>query len=419
MSILIKNIKIITSGSDIYEADVYIENDKIKYIGAGADFTADTVINGAGRVLMPGLINTHTHSSMTLFRSYAEGLSLEDWLFTKIFPAEARLCGEDVKNGTLLAAMEMIASGTTCFNDMYFFLDDILAAVSETGIRAQISRGLSNNDRIEYKNEEKFLDNLRFYKDFNGAADGRVTVGYSLHAVYTCSPEYLKYVAGEVKKSGGTMHIHLSETETENKNCLETYGVTPTVLMDRAGVFDISPCVAAHCVHLSDEDIKILQSKGVFTAMNPSSNLKLRSGIPDIKRLNYSGINWTIGTDGASSNNNLNMFEEMHLAALLSGLTPDEVITAATKTGAKALGLANLGEIKEGYKADLIIVDIDRPHFHPIHDLRADMVYSAQGADVETVIINGKIVYKNREFLTADFEKIKFEAEKSKNRLCI
>ena len=419
MSILIKNVRIITSGSDAYCANIYIENDKIAYIGDRCDFKADNVINGGGRVAMPGLVNCHTHSSMTLFRSYAEGLSLEDWLFTKIFPAEARLCGDDVKNGTLLAALEMIASGTTCFNDMYFFLDDIAEAVAQTGIRAQISRGLSNNDRIEYKDEEKYLDNLRFYKDYSGAADGRITAGFSLHAVYTCSPEYLKYVAGEVKKVGASMHVHLSETETENKNCIEAYGMTPTVLMEQAGVFDVTPCVAAHCVHLSDSDIKILKKHGVYVAVNPSSNLKLKSGIPGIKRLKDAGLALTIGTDGASSNNNLNMFEEMHLAALLSGLSPDEIITAATKTGAEALGLPDIGEVKEGFKADLILIDTDKPHFHPIHDLRADMVYSAQGSDVETVIINGKIVYKDREFLTADFEKIKFDAEKSKNRLCV
>ena len=419
MSILIKNVRIITSGTDAYSANIFIDNDKITYIGDKADFEADDVINGNGRVVMPGLVNCHTHSSMTLFRSYAEGLSLEDWLFTKIFPAEDRLCGEDVKNGTLLAALEMIASGTTCFNDMYFFLDDIAEAVAQTGIRAHISRGLSNNNRIEYKNEEKYLDNLRFFKDFNGAADGRITAGFSLHAVYTCSPEYLKYVSDGVKEVGGTMHVHLSETETENKNCISSYGVTPAALMERAGVFDISPCVAAHCVHLSDSDMEILMRHGVYAAMNPSSNLKLRSGIPDIKRLKDAGIGITIGTDGASSNNNLNMFEEMHIAALLSGLSPDDIITAATKTGAEALGLSNIGEVKEGFRADLILIDTDKPHFHPIHDLRADMVYSTQGSDVETVIINGKIVYKNREFLTADFEKIKFDAEKSKNRLCI
>ncbi|MBO4342519.1 MAG: amidohydrolase family protein, partial [Clostridia bacterium] len=251
MSLYIKNACILNPDCAVTSANIYIENDTIKYIGQKTDFKADEVINADGCVVMPGLINCHTHSSMTLFRSYAEGLALEDWLFKKIFPAEARLCGEDVKNGTLLAILEMIASGTTCFNDMYFFLDDIAEAVSETGIRAQISRGLSNNDRTEYKNEEKFLDNLRFFKCFNGSAEGRIKAGFSLHAVYTCSPEYLKYVADGVKSVGASMHIHLSETETENKNCIATFGVTPTALMEQCGVFDNSPCVAAHCVHLS------------------------------------------------------------------------------------------------------------------------------------------------------------------------
>ena len=419
MSVLIKNTLVITAGKDAFYANVFIENEKIKYIGDKADFTADDIIDGKNKVLMPGLVNCHTHAAMTLFRSYAEGLELEDWLFTKIFPAEDRLRGEDVKNGTLLAALEMIQTGTTCFNDMYFFLDDVAAAVSETGMRALISRGLSNNERKDFSDEEKYLDNLRFFREYNGSADGRIRAGFSLHSVYTCSPEYLKFVSHEVKKLGAPMHVHLSETQTENKNCVSAYGMSPAHLMENAGVFENMPCVAAHCVHLDGDALKTLNKNGVFIAVNPSSNLKLRSGIPDIKGLSDSGASLVIGTDGASSNNNLNMFEEMHLAALLSGLSPDKIVDMATRTGAKALGMENTGEIKEGYKADLILIDTDKPHFYPVHDMKANMVYSAQGQDVDTVIINGKIVYKHREFLTADFERIKYNAEQSKKHLCI
>lgn len=417
MAIIFKNADILTWDKYIKNTDVSVEGNIIKKIGETEVVPGDEVICAKGKLLMPGFCNTHTHTSMTLFRSYADGMSLEDWLYTKIFPAEDRLCGEDVYNGTALAMLEMISTGTTSFHDMYFFTEDIAAAAIDIGMRGKICRGLVNGDTDGFENDERLYGNIDFYNKYNGSAEGRITVGFGMHSVYTCSPQYLKYCAQAVKEIGATAHIHLSETRVENGNCIKNYGKTPTVLMNDAGVFDV-PCTAAHCVHLNDEDIDILKEKGVSVANNPSSNLKLCSGIADMKKLIEKGINVTLGTDGASSNNNLNMVEEMHLCALLSSLTAREAMKVATINGAMALGI-NAGDIKEGALADLILIDTDKPHFYPVHDICANAVYSMQGSDVECTMVDGKILYYKGEFKTADFEKIKYEAEKSKRRVCI
>lgn len=416
MAIIFKNIDIITWDSFIENTDVLIEGNKISKIGNVDTKDCDEVISGKNKILCPGLVNTHTHAAMTLFRSYADGMNLEDWLYTKIFPAEDNLTGEDVYNGTVLGILEMLQSGCTAFHDMYFFTDDIARAVENVGIRAKICRGLVNGGKEGFDKDERIWGNVDFYKKYNGACDGKITVGFGMHSVYTCSPEYLKYCADVVKDLGADAHIHLSETETENRNCINSYGKTPTALMYEAGVFE-SPCVAAHCVHLSDEDIEILKNKNVFVAFNPSSNLKLKSGIAEISKLLKNGINVSIGTDGASSNNNLNMFEEMHIGALLSGADSGEILKMATLNGAKALNLP-VGEIKEGAVADLIMIDTDKPHFYPKHDMRANLLYSAGGSDVCLTMVDGKILYRDGEFKTADFEKIKYNAEKSKERVC-
>ncbi len=416
MAIIFKNIDVITWDSFIKNTNVCVEGDKIKKIGDIQVADGDEVINGKNKILCPGLVNAHTHAAMTLFRSYADGMNLEDWLYTKIFPAEDNLTGEDVYWGTVLGMLEMMQSGCTTFHDMYFFTEDIARATEDTGMRGKICRGLVNGGTEGFDSDERIWGNVDFYKKYNGACDGRITVGFGMHSVYTCSPQYLKYCADVVKDLGATAHIHLSETETENKNCINAYGKTPTALMMEAGVFD-SPCTAAHCVHLSDEDIEILKSKNVSVAFNPSSNLKLKSGIAPIEKLLKKGINISLGTDGASSNNNLNMFEEMHLGALLSGVQSSEAFKMATVGGAKALGNGT-GEIKEGALADLIMIDTDKPHFYPVHDMRANLLYSAQGSDVCLTMVGGKILYRDGEFKTADFEKIKYNAEKSRERVC-
>ena len=416
MAIIFKNIDILTWDTYVKNTDVSVEGNTIKSIGDIEISDGDTVIDGSKKLLCPGFVNAHTHAAMTLFRSYADGMNLEDWLYKKIFPAEDKLTGEDVYSGTALAMLEMMRGGCTAFHDMYFFTEDIARAAEETGMRAKICRGLVNGSTSGFENDERLHGNIDFYHKYNGSCHGRITVGFGMHSVYTCSPQYLKYCADAVKEIGASAHIHLSETETERDNCIASYGKTPTKLMYDVGVFN-SSCTAAHCVHLNDEDIEILRENNVSVAFNPSSNLKLRSGIAPVEKLINHGINVALGTDGASSNNNLNMLEELHIGALLSGVDSKTAFKMATVSGAKALGIGS-GEIKEGEIADLIVIDTDKPHFYPMHDIRANMVYSAGGDDVYLTMVDGKIIYQNGEFKTADFEKIKYEAEKSKERVC-
>lgn len=417
MAIIFKNIDILTWDQHTVNVDVSVEGNIITSIGKAEPKDGDTVIDGRKKVLCPGFVNAHTHAAMTLFRSYADGMQLEEWLYKKIFPAEDRLCGEDVYSGTALAMLEMMQGGCTAFHDMYFFTEDIARAVKDTGMRGKICRGLVNGDTSGFENDERINGNIDFYNKYNGSCEGRITVGFGMHSVYTCSPQYLAYCADAVKELGATSHIHLSETVTERENCITSYKKSPTKLMCDAGVFQ-SPCTAAHCVHMDDEDIAILKENNVSVAYNPSSNLKLKSGIAPIEKFLNNGINVALGTDGASSNNNLNMMEELHVGALLSGVDSKAAFKMATLSGAKALGIGG-GDIKAGELADLVVIDTDKPHFYPMHDLRANIVYSAGSEDVYLTMVDGKIVYQNGEFKTADFEKIKYEAEKSKGRVCI
>lgn len=416
MSVLIKNTGVLSCEEVIKDTNLFIKDGVISYIGSSADFKADTVIDGRNKVVMPGLVNAHTHVAMTLFRSYADGLPLEEWLFNKIFPVEDRLTDEDIYWGSMLGILEMIASGATAFNEMYAGTEAIARAVEETGVRAVISRGLLYSGTENTKTEKRLLECMEFYKGYNGTAGGRIRAAFGMHSVYTCSPEYLRDCALSAAELNAPAHIHLSETGTEQENCIKTYGKTPAMVMDEAGVFDL-PCVAAHCVHLTDEDMKILSSRGVYAAFNPSSNLKLKSGIAPVSKMMDAGVKMCLGTDGASSNNNLNMMEEMHIGALLSGVSARDMFFMATKAGANALGFENTGDVKEGMRADILIIDTDKPHFHPEHDIRANMVYSAQGGDVSTVLVDGKVLYHKGEYKTADYERIKFNVEKCRKRL--
>lgn len=426
MNILIKNAYIITmnqKGEVLEKADLAIENDRIKYIGKDIDnFKADKIIDGTKKVVMPGLINCHTHMAMSLFRNYADDLPLYEWLTQKIWPIEDKLTGEDVYYGTMLSIIESIKSGVTCFSDMYFFMDDTAKAALESGIRARLAWGMIG-DRAN--DNTRFDITRRFYNDWQGKGDGRITIMAGPHAPYTCSPEYLKRVAEFAKEMNLGIHIHLSESKREVEENYEKFGKSPIKHVYDLGILDV-PVTAAHCVHLSDEDIDILKEKNVSVVYNPGSNLKLGNGFAPVVKLIEKGVNVALGTDGSSSNNNVNMFEEINLSAIVNkGVSGDptvvsaiEALKMATINGAKALCMdSEVGSIEENKKADIIIVDINKPHFYPIHDIVSSMVYTAQASDVETVIINGNIVMENYEIKTIDVEKIYYNVEKCINRL--
>ncbi len=426
--IKIENATIVTmTGRDdiIPKGDIYITGDRISFAGPAGNgptgWQPDEIIDAGGMVAMPGFINCHTHAAMTLLRSYADDLPLMEWLASRIWPLEERLTGEDVYWGTMLCILEMIKSGTTTFADMYFFMDDVARAVEKSGIRASLARGMvgtAPTAQLALDETEQFI------KAWHGGAGGRITAMVGPHAPYTCPPDYLKKVMSLSEKYNVGVHIHLSESRSEVEDIRKQYGKTPTEHVHDLGLFDF-PVLAAHCVHLSQNDIKILKEKNVGVAHNPESNMKLASGIAPVPQMLAEGINVGLGTDGAASNNNLDMLEEMRSAALLhkvntgdpTTLPSYQALEMATRTGGRVLGLPDIGAIQPGYKADIILIDFEKPHLYPKHDLVAHTVYAAQSSDIDTVIIDGKVVMRKGKVLTLDEKEILTNAQRCAGRL--
>ena len=411
MGIMIENaLVVLPEGTEdvIRETSLYVEGDRITGIGEKpAGFTADKVIDGTDKLVIPGLINCHTHSYMSFMRNVADDLSFMDWLFGTIDPIEQQMTDEDTYWGANLAIIEMMKSGTTCFNDMQMNIHQTTRAVKESGMRAVICRGLVGSG-----NDEAGQSRLRqAYEERDAAADcDRLTFKLGPHAPYTCDDEFLKIVAAEAKKENMGIHVHLSESESEISQIQEKYGCTPIALAEKCGIFDV-PAIAAHCVQVTDEDIAILKRKNVSVVTNPASNMKLGNGFAPIAKMLDAGVNVCLGTDGAASNNCLNMFHELSLLTLIhkgTGKTPQcvsakEGFRIATINGAKALGLEKeIGSIEVGKKADLAILDLNTPSLTPRNNLIAGLSYSANGSEVDTVIINGQITMENRKLLTVD-----------------
>jgi 5-methylthioadenosine/S-adenosylhomocysteine deaminase len=378
------------------------------------NFEADKIIDGKNKIAFPGMVNTHTHAAMTLLRSYADDMVLMDWLEKKIWPAEANLTADDIYYGTKLAIIEMIKTGTTTFADMYFEMDHVAKAVSETGIRASLSRGLIG---LTPDADEKLEENATLYKDWHNSCDGRIQVRFGPHAPYTCPVGYLKKVIKTAQQLDAGIHMHLSETAFEVDTTIKEHGMTPIALMDSLGMFE-SSTLAAHAVHVTNEDIDIMANKNVCVAHNPQSNLKLASGIAPVEKMLAKGILVGLGTDGASSNNNLNMLEEVRLAAMLhKNKLGDPLIIPATEAlkmgtvyGAKALGFEKLGELVPGNLADIVLYDMNNSTWFPRHDRTSLFVYSANATEADTVLINGRVVMENKNLLTIDEEAIYYEA---------
>ncbi|MCX7923203.1 MAG: amidohydrolase [Clostridia bacterium] len=436
MNILLKNMTIITCDNTsmlIKNGNIGIANGIIEFVSTNNDeiqkFEADRIIDGKNRIVMPGLVNSHTHGAMTILRNFADDLALEEWLFKKIFPAEGTLTPEDVYGGTMLAMAEMIKSGTTAFADMYLHMEDVAKAVVEAGIRANLCR---TPFKLNSGGKAVLIDDrqgcIEYHRNLHNAANGRIKVYVEIHSTYLFDEQALKDAAELAKQLNTGIHTHLLETTGELEFSINKYGMNSAEIYEKCGVFDV-PTLAAHCVHLKDSDIEVLKLKGVNVAHNPTSNLKLGSGIARIPDMLEKGINICLGTDGTASNNNLNMFEEMHIAALLHKgvhmnpvlINAKETIKMATVNGAKAIGFdGETGVIKKGMKADLIILDVDKPHLCPMNDPVSAVVYSAQASDVDTVIIDGNILMENRQLKTIDEELVKYKvkqiAEKRLNR---
>lgn len=403
------------------DAFVVVEGETIASVTptrpAGA-FTQE--IDCGGNVLMPGLVNAHTHIPMTLMRGYGGGCDLHTWLNDWIFPAEAKLDGRAVRAGADLALAELIAGGVTTIADMYMHTPAIAQAVLAAGISANLSCG-----GVYFGAPGDFspatcpdCDHQRqLTEEFHGAGNGQILVDASIHGEYTSNVPLWQWMADYAQRKGLGMHVHVSETQSEHEGSLTRWGLTPFRILDRYGVWD-TRAIAAHCVWTTEDDWAGMAEKGVACVHNPVSNLKLGSGVAWIPAMKAAGVPIALGTDGVSSNNNQDMFEEMKFAAVLhNGVTrdplallPQDVLAMATREGAKALG-RQTGRIAPGYVADLILVDFTRPHLTPCHSVMDNLVYAAHGSDVVMNMARGKIIYKDGTFLTLDLEKIQAEVK--------
>lgn len=425
---LIKDITILNKEMQpVDHVNVLVDKDRFAYVGTEEvkEYTG-TVVDGRNKLMMPGFYNTHCHIPMTLTRGLGEGLSLNDWLTKKMFPFEGEMTGEDCYYGALLGAMELVSGGCVSISDMYFNILDIARAIDQSGMKANIAHGLSSSDPGQKPESLKGWKDTLALLEQSGTGDGRIKVDVGLHAEYTSTEPLVRAVAGLAGDLGLAVHTHISETQKEHEECKQRHdGLTPVQFLDRCGIFD-NPVLGAHCVWLEDRDREILAAKKATISHCISSNLKLGSGVAPISSYMEQGINTVIATDGAASNNNLNVMEEMHLASLSAkgaflnpkAMPPEQVLKMASVNGAMAQGREDCGVIEAGKKADFVILDLDRPHLLPIHNVAANIVYSAQSSDIYMTVIDGKTVYKDGRFLTIDRERVQFECVKRVNRIC-
>jgi len=417
VDILICNGRVLTMDPDqtvISDGAVAIRGNHIAAVGASATVgtgSARKVIDAGGGIIMPGLVNTHTHAAMTLFRGLADDVPLMSWLNDYIFPAEADLDHRKVYWGALLACAEMILSGTTTFCDMYLFEDAVAQAARTAGMRAVVGEVLFDFPSPHYGPlDQGFACTETLIATYRG--DPLITVAVEPHSPYLCAPELLQRAFELAARHRLPMVIHLAETESEVQTLRQRYGQTPVEHLETLGV--LAPnLLACHCVQLSAADIERLQRYGVKVSHNPESNMKLASGIAPIPELVAAGVCVGLGTDGAASNNNLDLFLEMDTAAKLHKvhrldptlLNAATVLRMATSEGARALGLGErIGSLEAGKQADVILVDTRRPHLTPLYHPASQLVYAARGSDVTTAIINGRLVMENGRILTFDVQ---------------
>lgn len=405
MRILIKNGYLVKMTSEVKKEDILIENNIITKIGL-INEEADKIIDASNMAVMPGLINAHAHSAMSLFRGYSDDTELMEWLNYKVWPVEAKMTREDVYYASLLSGIEMIKSGTTTFNDQYFFEEETAKMAENLGMRAFLAKGIVDGSDVDQSIE----DGVKLYKDWNNKANGNIRICMGPHAPYTCSPDTISKCVNAAKKYNMPIHIHYLESKDELDIMKEKYCMTTSEYFNDYGIFDV-PVILAHGVHIDDKDIEYLKKIKGGVVHNPISNQKLGNGLAPIIKLRKSNINVALGTDGPGSTNTLDMFEEIKCAAYLqkgsssdpTAISAFDVLKMATIEGAKVLGNDNeIGSLEIGKKADIIIINLRKAHLSPIHDLYSTLAYSVNGSDVETTIIDGNIVMENRKICNVD-----------------
>lgn len=422
MNTLIRNVRLPEQygfGNDAVCVEVF--EDTISHIGrTPSQIEPDLIVEGQGCLLFPGFYNSHCHAAMSLFRGYGEDLPLDRWLNEKIFPAEDRLTERSVYMGTMLSIAEMLAGGIVSFSDMYMFEEAVATAAADAGIKANIARSVVSFDENEDpKTSHRLLEGLQLARDYHLAENGRLRVDLSLHAEYTNTERMCRTVAEYAAENSLGIQMHISETEKEHEECkARRGGRTPIAFARDMGLLE-SPFCAAHCVYVSDDDIEIMKEKNVFVSHNPVSNLKLASGVLPLPKLLSRGVCVSLGTDGAASNNNLSMFKELKLAAILhkgvnrraDATNAHTICHLATEGGALAQGRTDCGRIEVGKKADLILIDLDSLHNIPSYGYDATVAYSAEASDVKMTMVDGKILYQNGEYTTIDIERLRYQAK--------
>ena len=413
MNIRLYNARILSmeENRDIFFGEVWVKKDRIVYAGDGTDTDSiyqklqipcmiwDREIDCEGNLLMPGFKDAHTHSGMTLLRSYADDLPLNDWLNQQVFPVEAKLTDEDIYELTKLAVLEYLTSGITAVFDMYLTPYSIYKAFDEMGMRGVQVGGVNNFSQSPELLEE-------YYLNLNGKSPLQSFM-LGFHAEYTCSRELLMKISEIAHKYKAPVFTHLSETKAEVEGCRERYGMTPVAFLDSLGMFDYGGG-GYHCVHVTEEDIAIMKKRGMYAVSNPGSNTKLASGIAPITQFLKAGVPVALGTDGPASNNCLDMFREMFLVTGLAKLKEEdaaavdamEVLKMATVNGAHAMGLTEADVIAEGKLADLIMIDLKMPNMQPLNNIAKNIVYSGSKINVKMTMIGGRILYENGSFLT-------------------
>ena len=431
MNIRLYNARILSmkEGQDIFAGEIWVKNDRILYIGDGSDtdqiyqkspntcIVWDREIDCKGNLLMPGFKNAHTHSGMTLMRSYADDQPLADWLNQMIFPVEAKMNGEDIYHLSKLAILEYLTSGITAVFDMYLTPESIADAFDDMGMRCVQVGGVNDFSQSPELVEEMYLKLNKKYPLQS------YVLGF--HAEYTCQKGLLEQIAAFSHKYKAPVFTHLAETESEVAGCVERYGMTPVAFLDSIGMFDYGGG-GYHCVHVTEEDIEIMKKRGMFAVTNPSSNLKLASGVAPVSNFLENGVKVAIGTDGPASNNCLDMFREMFLVTGLAKVKQKdaqavdafEVLKMATVNGALAMGLKEADILAQGKLADLIMIDLNQPNMQPIHNIPKNIVYSGSKQNVIMTMVNGKILYENGTFYVSySPENIYRKAEQIKQRI--
>ena len=415
MKTLIKNVYLTEKNGFDSSVNILIEDKYIKYVGK-EDAIADKIIEGNGNLIVPGFYNAHSHAAMTLFRGFGDDLPLDVWLNTKVFPAEDYLTDEKVYWGATLACAEMLRGGIVSFSDMYMFMDSVAGAVKDTGMKANLARSIVSFDPdLDMKSDFRMNESIEFAKKWHGANDGKILVDMSLHAEYTNVEKCCRYVADYCRENNYRMQIHLSETQKEHDECIKKRGMTPTEFFNMTGVLDV-PTTAAHCVYLTESDMDILASKGAFIAHNPVSNLKLGSGIMPYSLVKKHNVNLALGTDGVASNNRLDMIRELQFAALIhkgnernaAATCARDIIDSATLVGARSQGRDDCGKIEAGYRADLVMIDMNTINNMPCESYESALTYSAKTEDVLMTMVDGDILYNKGEYTTIDKERLMY-----------